>query len=120
MSVADSLIFEAQLPLQVLDDGVLGSLDVGVGGDARRPAAQRLLGKRLAAMRIEQKHVISSGKVKGVAVELSPVWNGLEAALPRVGPSKSGSDFCNSTSTAYLSSLLRQECHGSGSLGLND
>lgn len=28
LAVADALLFEAQLPLQILDDGVLGSLNV--------------------------------------------------------------------------------------------
>lgn len=55
LTVADALLFEAQLSFQVLDDGVLGSLDVGVGGDARRPAGQRLLGKRFAEARTKQK-----------------------------------------------------------------
>lgn len=55
LTVADALLFEAQLSFQVLDDGVLGSLDVGVGGDARRPAGQRLLGKGFAEARTKQK-----------------------------------------------------------------
>lgn len=94
LPVADSLLFEAQLPLQVLDDGVLGSLDVGVGGDARRPAAQRLLGKRFPAMRTEQdEDVMSTGKVKGAPAE---VITGLEwcgSSPASVGPGGSVSDF---------------------------
>ena len=42
MAVADALLLEAQLPLQVLDDGVLGALDVRVGGEPRGPGDRRL------------------------------------------------------------------------------
>lgn len=35
LAVADTLLFEAQFPLQVLDDGVLGSLNVRIGDGAR-------------------------------------------------------------------------------------
>lgn len=57
LTVADALFFEAQLSFQVLDDSVLGSLDVGVGGDTRRPADQRLLGKCFAEARTKQKRL---------------------------------------------------------------
>lgn len=48
LPVVDALLFEAQLPLQILDDGVLGSLNVRIGDGARRLGDRGLLGERFA------------------------------------------------------------------------
>lgn len=48
LAVADALLFEAQFPLQVLDDGILGSLNVRIGDGARGLGARGLLGERFA------------------------------------------------------------------------
>lgn len=46
LAVAGALLFEAQLPLQILDDGILGSLNVRIGDGARRLGDRGLLGER--------------------------------------------------------------------------
>lgn len=48
LAVADALLFEAQFPLQVLDDGILGSLNVRIGDGARGLGDRGLLGERFA------------------------------------------------------------------------
>lgn len=85
LTVADALLFEAQLSFQVLDDGVLRSLDVGVGGDARRPADQRLLGKRFAEARTKQK-MLSTLKLLGTKGALLKVISAANALPSRAPP----------------------------------
>lgn len=46
LTVAYALLLKAQFSLQVLDDGVLGPLDVRVGGDAGRLPGERFAGAK--------------------------------------------------------------------------
>lgn len=48
LAVADALLFEAQFPLQVLDDSILGSLNVRIGDGARGLGDRGLLRERFA------------------------------------------------------------------------
>lgn len=48
LAVADALLFEAQLPLQILDDGILGSLNVRIRNGARCLGDRGLLGECFA------------------------------------------------------------------------
>lgn len=115
LTVAHALLFKAQFSLQILDDGVLGSLDVRVGGEAWRLGDRGLPGERFAERRTKQRH--PSTLTSRLSRLLFPLWLPLPPSSGSPSGSLTSTLIWTSRATAFRRvssylSQLQQECQG--------
>lgn len=127
LTIAYALLFKAQFSLQVLDDGVFGSLDVGVRRGPGRPGDRGLPGERFAE---RSKKTETFVNIKVVALCSVTHTRYLNMQLPSPLMLLSGSLTstliwtCPAIAFQRVSSYLsqpQQECQGErGSAGVSE